>query len=516
MKLSESLQHQPHALGFGTSGLRGLVSDMTDLECYINTAGFLRFLAAHDGLKVGDAIYIAGDLRNSTPRIMQAVAAAIADGGYKPTNCGKIPTPALAHYAIQQHAPCIMVSGSHIPEDRNGIKFYKRAGEVLKEDEASIHEAVGAVRAELYSQDAAASPFDATGAKRVLPGLDPAQPVAEALYKRRYLDVFAADSLKDKKIVVYQQSAVARDLLVDVFEALGATVVPIERADHFIPIDTDKITDGEKARFKGFAHDHPDAFAIISADGDSDRPIVIDETGTFQWGDLLGCVVAEFLGIKFAATVVSANDAVDAECAAKGIASAKTKIGSPYVISAMMAAPADQRPAAAWEMNGGFLLGDDVRINGKVIKALPTRDSLLPILSCLMSAVGAGISVSELFARLPQRFLGGGMVDVPEPQIAAFRAVATDTAAMSKLAAELFTDKTLGTITGINLTDGLRVHFSSNDVIHLRPSGNAPQFRVYTTANTQDRADELTRAALANDGYINQLLALVAAQPTRL
>lgn len=509
MKLIDTLTYQPRELPFGTSGLRGLVSDMTDLECYINVAGFLQFLAQNDGLKPRETVYIAGDLRDSTPRIMRAVSAAITDGGYTCVQCGKIPTPALAYYALQHQAPCVMVSGSHIPEDRNGIKFYKRQGEVLKADEAGIHDAVSQVRSALYDQSSEASAFDADGAMRTPPELGSIQPEAEAVYKRRYLDVFAADSLKGKKIVVYQQSAVARDLLVEVFEKLGAEVVPIERADHFIPIDTDKITDEEKARFKGFAQAHPDAFAIISADGDSDRPIVIDETGTFQWGDLLGCIAAEHLGIKFAATVVSANDAVDTVCAQRGIATAKTKIGSPYVISAMMAAPADKRPAAAWEMNGGFLLGNDVTVNGKTLKALPTRDALLPILSCLMHAVQEKTSVSALFKRLPQRFLGGGMVDVPEAEIAAFRAISGDANAMAELSAQLFAGSDLGEISEIVLTDGLRVRFSNNDVVHLRPSGNAPQFRVYTNADTQARADELTRTALAEGGYIQKLLELV-------
>lgn len=509
MKLIGTLTYQPSELPFGTSGLRGLVSDMTDLECYINVAGFLQFLAQTDDLKPGETVYIAGDLRDSTPRIMRAVAAAITDGGYACVQCGKIPTPALAYYALQHQAPCIMVSGSHIPEDRNGIKFYKRQGEVLKADEAAIHEAVSQVRTKLYDQASDASKFDANGAMRAPSDLGPVEPEAETVYKRRYLDVFAADSMQGKKIVVYQQSAVARDLLVEVFEKLGAEVVPIERADHFIPIDTDKITDEEKARFKGFAQAHSDAFAIISADGDSDRPIVIDETGTFQWGDLLGCIAAEFLGIKFAATVVSANDAVDMACTQRGIVVAKTKIGSPYVISAMMAAPADKRPAAAWEMNGGFLLGDDVTINGKILKALPTRDALLPMLSCLMSAVQQKTSVSMLFKQLPQRFLGGGMVDVPEAEIAAFRALSADAQAMAELTDKLFADGDLGEVSEIVLTDGLRVRFSNNDVVHLRPSGNAPQFRVYINADTQERADELTHAALAEGGYIQKLLELV-------
>ena len=38
------LTYIPCELRFGTSGLRGLVREMTDLEVYINTRGFLDYL----------------------------------------------------------------------------------------------------------------------------------------------------------------------------------------------------------------------------------------------------------------------------------------------------------------------------------------------------------------------------------------------------------------------------------------------------------------------------------------
>jgi phosphomannomutase len=79
--LLESLSYRPNELTFGTSGLRGLVTDMTDLECYINARGFLRSLAAEQGLESGSKVYVAGDLRDSTPRIMRAVATAVKDEG---------------------------------------------------------------------------------------------------------------------------------------------------------------------------------------------------------------------------------------------------------------------------------------------------------------------------------------------------------------------------------------------------------------------------------------------------
>ena len=157
--LRHSLNYQPVELSFGTSGLRGLVSDMTDLECYINVIGFLRFLQHANISASKHPVYLAGDLRHSTPRILRAVAKAVKDSGHELVYSGLVPTPAVAYYALQNDAPCIMVTGSHIPDDRNGIKFYTGSGEVLKEDELGIKESVASIRARLYQEDVSKKPI---------------------------------------------------------------------------------------------------------------------------------------------------------------------------------------------------------------------------------------------------------------------------------------------------------------------------------------------------------------------
>ena len=63
-------------IGFGTSGVRGLVADMSDELCYAYTSGFLQTAAAEENL-----IVIGHDLRPSSPRISAACAAAILDTG---------------------------------------------------------------------------------------------------------------------------------------------------------------------------------------------------------------------------------------------------------------------------------------------------------------------------------------------------------------------------------------------------------------------------------------------------
>ena len=88
------LNYTPVPLAFGTSGLRGLVKDITDLEAYINVKGTLRYLLATGDIPANGTVVIAGDLRPSTDRIMRASAQAIRDLGFQVENAGKIPTPA--------------------------------------------------------------------------------------------------------------------------------------------------------------------------------------------------------------------------------------------------------------------------------------------------------------------------------------------------------------------------------------------------------------------------------------
>src|SRR5580698_3956106 len=157
------LDHVPVALTFGTSGLRGLVKDITDLEAYINVKGALRYLHESGDARPGTRVVLAGDLRPSTERIMRSCARAIVDSGYDVENADRIPTPALLLHAIARGYPSVMVTGSHIPFDRNGIKLSKSVGEILKSDEPRITQHVAQVRSEEYAQTAASSAFTPSG-----------------------------------------------------------------------------------------------------------------------------------------------------------------------------------------------------------------------------------------------------------------------------------------------------------------------------------------------------------------
>ncbi|NNJ90103.1 MAG: phosphomannomutase, partial [Gammaproteobacteria bacterium] len=59
-----------------------------------------------------------------------------------------------------------------------------------------------------------------------------------------------------------------------------------------------------------------------------------------------------------------------------------------------------------------------------------------------------------------------------------------------------FFDQKFGDVESINITDGLRITFSNNDIVHLRPSGNAPELRCYTESENMADARENNHEAL--------------------
>ena len=510
---------RPSELAFGTSGLRGLVSEMTDLEVYVNTRGFLEYLLERREIYRGDPVSAAGDLRPSTERILGAVARAVTDGGFRLDYLGRIPTPALTSSAFSQRRASIMVTGSHIPFDRNGVKFARPTGEVMKVDEAGILAAVAGVRAWEYARKGGESPFADDG--MLLPdrarALPEASPSGRESYVRRYLDFFPEEALSGRRIVMYQHSAVGRDLLVGILRSLGAHVLPMERSDSFVPIDTEDISDQRLVELERLASVARDTIgeidAIVSTDGDSDRPLVVGiEPGgkvRFFAGDLLGILVAEYLRADAVVVPVSANDAVDLWFAPRGVPVKKTRIGSPYVIEGMEEhlARGGFRRIVGFEANGGFLTGSDLERDGQWLAALPTRDAVLPILAVLHLAVERNRSLPELFSELPPRFGKAGLIDrFPARESRAILKRFSSEEGARELSSFFPPEMGFAPLVRSDATDGIRLTFEGGDIAHIRPSGNAPQLRIYAVAGTQERANEIVRLALAEpDGILRRL-----------
>ena len=408
-----------------------------------------------------------------------------------------------------------MVTGSHIPFDRNGYKLNTSRGELLKEHEQPINEAVRLVRGRIYSQEFAESLFDERGMFKAGAGeVAPASETASLFYIARYETFFGAGSLGGLRLAAYQHSAVGRDMLLDVLQRLGAEVIACGRSEQFVPIDTENIEAPQLAIIEQLAAEvagrHGKLDAVVSTDGDSDRPLVLAVDGErvhFFGGDLVGMIVAEFLGADAVVVPITCNDAIDRGRLAT-VLEPKTKIGSPYVIAGMQEARAKGRRAiCGWEANGGFLTGSDIERHGRILKALPTRDALLPILAALTASKEQGKPLGELFGELPQRYSRAALLkNYPREQsrqVVERYSVTGDRNALEKVFSPA---RGFGAITRLDYTDGIRIYFTNGDVAHFRPSGNADEFRIYAVADSQARADEIAAMGVQEpDGLLRQL-----------
>jgi phosphomannomutase len=468
---------------FGTSGIRGLVPNLTDRLVYGATLGFIGHLRDHGLLRHDSTVGVGGDLRPSTGRLMDAIARAATDAGIRVDNLGRVPSPAVAQWGIRRGFPTVMVTGSHIPSDRNGLKYTRPDGEILKSDEEAILDREVEI-GDLFTTD---------GAFLTRARLTTVDETAGTEYRRRLLDFFGEGCLAGRSIGVYQHSAVGRDDMVVVLQALGAEAIPLGRSTEFVPVDTEAIRPEDIDLAEEWSRNHH-FDAIVSTDGDSDRPLIADERGRWLRGDVAGILTASFLGMDALALPVSCNSAV--ERCGRFAEVLRTRIGSPYVIEGMDRLRRDgHSQIGGYEANGGFLVATPVARGGRILSPLPTRDAILVHLAILAMASEQEATVSSLVAQLPPRHTASDrLADFPTDRSKQLLDH-LDGGGPTVQAAALGLGP--GSVLEADRTDGLRMQLDSSEIIHLRPSGNAPEFRCYAEAATPERATALVQATIS-------------------
>ena len=454
---------------FGTSGARGLVTQFTPNVCAAFAVAFMAGMKRKFNFKT---VAIAIDNRPSSYAMAQACVSALKQLNLNVIYYGVVPTPALAYVAQEDKMPAIMVTGSHIPFDRNGLKFYRPDGEISKADEQVII-------TEQVEFISLAESAELTVNNR-----------AAEKYISRYTSLFTMPFLTGKRIGIYEHSSAGRDLYYRIFETLGAEVISLERTDHFVPIDTEAVSEQDKQKAINWSTEF-NLDAIFSTDGDGDRPLVSDENGSWLRGDILGLLTADALHIEALAIPVSCNTAV--ELSNKFSHVERTKIGSPYVIAEFLSLNNKFNSVAGFEANGGFLLGTDLQLNGKTLKALPTRDAIFPAIMLLFAANKS--IISTLVNALPKRYTHSDRIQnfATEKSLAIIAQGKKEPKALLAQIGFLNAE-----IKSMDETDGLRITLEDDNIVHLRPSGNAPELRCYAESKNYLKAIEFVITSLNN------------------
>ncbi|MDQ6995126.1 MAG: phosphomannomutase, partial [Mariprofundaceae bacterium] len=281
-----------------------------------------------------------------------------------------------------------------------------------------------------------------------------------------------------------------RDIMKDVVEGLGGSALCLGHSDYFIPVDTEAIRPEDVTLARKWCKEYT-LDALISADGDGDRPLISNAQGEWLRGDIAGILCAHYLQAESIVTPISSNTAVEKSAFFKHVV--RTRIGSPYVIEAMnQAMQQGETSVMGYEANGGFLIATDVVLHGQTLAALPTRDAIIVPLTILLLAKQQQQSIQDVCQTLPPRFTSSGRLKDFPNHISSEKLQALQ---HIDAAEALFSDY-FGKVKHIDTTDGVRISFEHDEIVHLRASGNAPELRCYNEADTAARALAMNQQCL--------------------
>jgi phosphoglucosamine mutase len=435
---------------FGTDGVRGVANGDLTAELALD----LSVAAAHVLAEAGAFRHADGhrpravvgrDTRISGQFLEAAVVAGLASAGVDVLLLGVLPTPGVAYLTASLDADLgVMISASHNPMPDNGIKFLARGG--VKLDDAI----------EVAIEERLREPWDRpTGAAvgRVEPYTAAVDDYARHLVSTLDGPLTRPDGRPIKVVLDCAHGAASRVGPLALTDA-GAQVVAINDRPDGLNINHEcGSTHLDKVQAAVRQHGADVGFAL---DGDADRCLAVDHTGTIVDGDQLLAVLA--LAMRDAGTLV--NDTVVATVMsnlgfvnamkANGIGVRQTKVGDRYVLEAMNAV--------------GYTLGGEQ--SGHVIMRhhATTGDGILTALHVLARMAKTGRDLADLasvMTRLPQV-----LVNVPGVDKSRTDEDALVAAAVAEAEAEL----------------------GDTGRILLRPSGTEPLVRVMVEAGTAEQA----------------------------
>ncbi|WP_424978081.1 phosphoglucosamine mutase [Leisingera sp. S232] len=368
---------------FGTDGVRGTanIHPMTaEMALRIGAAVGRYFRRDGSG---AHRVVIGKDTRLSGYMFENALTAGLTSTGMNVLLLGPVPTPAVGLMTRSMRADLgVMISASHNPSEDNGIKFFGPDGFKLSDHAEMEIEALVEVGVE------AAQAANIGRAKRI--------DDARFRYGERVKSSLPRNlGLNGLKVVIDCANGAAHRTAPEVLWELGAEVIPVGVTPDGLNINRGcGSTQPQVAAEAVVAHG---AHVGICLDGDADRVIVIDETGTVADGDQLMALLATrwaeqglLQGGALVATVMS-NLGLERHLDAKGLGLERTAVGDRYVVERMR--------------EGGFNLGGEQ--SGHIVMSdyATTGDGLMAGLHFLAEMMQTGKKASALahqFETVPQ------------------------------------------------------------------------------------------------------------------
>jgi len=429
---------------FGTDGIRGIANVELDAELVLAIGrAAARVLPAR-------AFLVGRDTRQSGPLLQAALSAGLASEGADVIDLGVLPTPGVAWASADKQLPAAVVSASHNPFTDNGIKLLAAGGTKLPD---AVEESIEEELDKILAATGGPLPPSGHGVGRLW-----SEPEVAVGYVDHLVGLVEPGALAGMHLVLDCANGAAYATAPAVLTRLGALVEVIGAEP-----DGTNINDGV-----GSTHPEVLAAAVVAAgaqlglalDGDADRLVAVDHTGTCATGDELLAMFAADLaargrlaGNTLVVTVMS-NLGLRLAMAERSIAVRETPVGDRYVLEALDA--------------DGLSLGGEQ--SGHIVfrELATTGDGTLTALLLCDLVRRSGRPLAELAAasmrRLPQLLVN---VASPDPALA----VADDAVAEAVAAAE--------------------ARLGEEGRVLLRASGTEPLVRVMVEAPDEETARQV-------------------------
>jgi phosphoglucosamine mutase len=361
---------------FGTDGIRGVAN----IELKPTLAYALGRATAHRLVGPGGQLVVGQDTRRSGDMFVSAITAGATSLGADVRIAGCVPTPALAFLAgTGEFAAGIMVSASHNPADDNGLKVLDAHG--LKLDDGVEEE----IEQLIWRSEELGSVGNAAIGRAIV------EPALLDRYREHRLGLAGRIAATGLRIVLDCANGSGGVVGPDILGATGATVEVIHNEPDGVNINvasgaTSPASLAAAVRERG-------ADVGFALDGDADRLIAVDASGTIVDGDqVLGVLALDRLErgvLAEGALVVSvlSNGGLQAAVEAAGGHVIRTPVGDKYILEGMQVS--------------GAGLGGEKSGHVIVLEHTTSGDGIVTALEVLRVMTRVGQPLAALAARIP-------------------------------------------------------------------------------------------------------------------
>ena len=427
---------------FGTSGIRGKIGSEVTCELALNVGKSLAYYLGNHG-----TVVLGYDTRTTNKMLDQAICAGLLESGINVIKIGMVPTPLVGYAAEKLGADAgIMLTASHNPSQYNGIKLWNSNGMAYTSSQEREIE-------EIYSDKSYISvSWENVGELSVNEEI-----------KGQYIDdlVNMVDIRKGLKVVIDCASGAGSEISPLVFRKAGCEVTTLNsQPDGFFPgRNPEPNAENLQTLMKTVVAIGADLG--IAHDGDADRMITVDEKGNVSpFDSLLALISKEFDGDIV--TTVDAGLCMDESVKGQVIRSAVGDVNVAEIIIERDASFGGE-PSGTW-LHPDFCMCPDGILSGLRLAEIVSRDGKL----------------SELLGAIPS------YPNIREKIICSKEAKVKVMENMEELLTQAFDD-----IVDVNSLDGVRLTFSDDSWVLVRPSGTEDFVRITLESRDADRAEEI-------------------------